>query len=50
MIKREEIIKKIKLLPEDTLKEIADFIEFLEGRIRRYQSKRTYYDSFRLYS
>jgi hypothetical protein len=39
MIRREEIIKKIKLLPEDTLKEVADFIEFLEERQRKISKK-----------
>ena len=32
MLKREYIIKKIKSLPEDSLKEVADFIEFLEDK------------------
>jgi len=32
MIERENIIKKIRSLPEGTLKEVAEFIEFLETR------------------
>ncbi len=39
MIKREEVIKKIKLLPEDSLKEVADFIEFLEEKRKTSKKK-----------
>jgi len=35
MLKREYIIKKIKSLPEDSLKEITDLIEFLEVKRKK---------------
>lgn len=42
MIKREELIKKIKLLPEDSLKEVADFIEFIEEKRKTGKKKVCY--------
>jgi len=35
VLEREYVIKKIKSLPEDSLKEVADFIEFLEGKRKK---------------
>ena len=32
---REYIVERIKSLPEDTLKEVIDFIEFLEAKRKR---------------
>ena len=32
MLEREYIVERIKSLPEDTLKEVIDFIEFLEAK------------------
>jgi len=36
MIEREQIVEKIKSLPDVTLKEVAEFIEFLEARRERF--------------
>lgn len=35
MIQREHIIERIKSLPEESIKEVADFIEFLEAKRKR---------------
>jgi len=35
MLEREYIVERIKSLPEESLKEIADFIEFLDAKRRR---------------
>ena len=35
MLERERLVEKIKSLPEDTLKEVVDFIEFLEAKRKR---------------
>jgi hypothetical protein len=35
MIYREYIIERIKKMPDENLKEVADFIEFLEAKKRR---------------
>jgi|Deesub1362B_J571_1020462.scaffolds.fasta_scaffold00891_6 hypothetical protein len=40
MIERNYIIKKIKSLPEDSLKEVIDFIEFLEEKRRNTKKER----------
>ncbi len=40
MIERKHIIEKIKSLPDDTLREVLDFIEFLEEKRRREEEKR----------
>ena len=35
MLQRENIIKRINSLPEDSLEEVVDFIEFLESKRKR---------------
>ncbi len=35
MLQREHIVERIKSLPEESLKEVTDFIEFLEARRKR---------------
>mgnify|MGYP001089166009 CR=1 FL=1 len=35
MIQRGHIIERIKSLPEESIKEVADFIEFLEAKRKR---------------
>jgi hypothetical protein len=35
MLQREYIVKRIKSLPEDSLEEVVDFIEFLESKRKR---------------
>ena len=35
MIQREHIIERIKSLPDESLKEVTDFIEFLEAKRKR---------------
>jgi len=40
MLEIEYIIKRIKSLPEDNLKEVADFIEFLEIKRKRLAEKK----------
>ena len=35
MLEREYIVERIKSLPEDALKEVIDFIEFLEAKRKR---------------
>jgi len=39
MLEREYIMKRIKSLPEDTLEEVADFIEFLEVKKKIVEKK-----------
>ena len=39
MLKREHIVEKIKSLPDDTLEEVADFIEFLEVKRKKIVKK-----------
>lgn len=40
MLQREYIEKKIKLLSEDNLKEVGDFIAFLESKTKRLHRKK----------
>lgn len=35
MVGREHIIERIKSLPDESLKEVTDFIEFLEAKRKR---------------
>jgi hypothetical protein len=35
MLQREYIVKRIKSLPEESLEEVVDFIEFLESKRKR---------------
>ena len=35
MLSRDDIIEKVKLMPDDLLKEIGDFIGFLESKRRQ---------------
>ena len=35
MLEREYIVERIKSLPEESLKEVTDFIEFLEAKRKR---------------
>ncbi len=35
MLQREYIVKRITSLPEDSLEEVVDFIEFLESKRKR---------------
>jgi endonuclease III-like uncharacterized protein len=35
MLQREYIVKRINSLPEDSLEEVVDFIEFLESKRKR---------------
>lgn len=35
MVTREHLIEEIKSLPEDRLKEVADFVEFLEAKKKK---------------
>jgi len=40
MLQRESIEKRIKLLSEDNLKEVGDFIAFLESKRKRLHRKK----------
>jgi hypothetical protein len=35
MLQREYIVRKVNSLPEDSLEEVADFIEFLESKRKK---------------